>query len=184
MSFSFKDTEIPEVKVLEGPRFGDHRGFFCETFRAESFEALGLPPAVQQNHSRSEKWVLRGLHYQLQPAELGKLVRCARGSILDVAVDVRKGSPTFGKHVFIELDDTQNRMAWVPAGFAHGFLTLSDVADVIYMQTGYWSPEHERSLHYADPQVAIPWPEGPYKVSDKDAKAPTLDAIETNFIYS
>lgn len=181
MSFTFTPQAIPAVQLVEGRRFGDHRGFFSETFRAESFEQGGLPQLVQHNHSRSQKGVLRGLHFQLRPAPLGKLVRCARGAILDVAVDVRRGSSTYGQHVAVELTEEVNAMLWVPEGFAHGFLTLSDVADVIYMQSGYWSPDHERSLRWNDPTVGIPWPTQDVQLSDKDAVAPLLGDIETNF---
>lgn len=183
MGFTLTPTDLPEVNVVEGPRFGDHRGFFCETFREEDFAKAGIPTFVQHNHSRSEKGVLRGLHFQIEPAPLGKLVRCSRGKILDVAVDVRQGSPRYGRHVMVEIDDEHNRMLWIPPGFAHGFLTVSEVADVIYMQTGYWSPEHERSLAYDDPTVGIPWPEGPFKVSAKDEKAPRLADIDSNFVF-
>lgn len=184
MSFDFIPQSIPEVILVKGPRFGDQRGFFSETFRAEAFEQVGVPPLVQHNHSRSPKGVLRGLHYQLEPKALGKMVRCARGAILDVAVDIRKGSPHYGKYVTAELSDQENTMLWVPPGFAHGFLVLSEIADCMYMQTGYWSPEHERSLRWDDPTVGIPWPTRETQLSDKDAKAPLLDAIETNFSYS
>lgn len=183
MPFEFIPQSIPDVLLVRGSRFGDHRGFFSETFRVEDFEAHGIPTFVQHNHSRSERGVLRGLHYQLLPAPLGKLVRAARGSILDVAVDVRAGSPTYGKHVAAELNDHANEMLWVPPGFAHGLLVLSEVADVVYMQSGYWSPEHERSLRWDDPTVGIEWPIRDVKISDKDGSAPLLADIETNFDY-
>lgn len=183
MSFEFIPQTIPEVVLVKGKRFGDHRGFFSETFRAEDFAKGGLPELVQHNHSRSEKGVLRGLHYQLLPQPLGKLVRCARGAILDVAVDVRKGSPTYGGYVSAELSDERNAMLWVPPGFAHGFLTLSEIADVIYMQSGYWSPDHERGLRWNDPTVGIHWPSTDVKLSAKDEAAPLLADVETNFVY-
>lgn len=178
MGFSDAPQSIPDVLVIEGPRFGDERGFFSEVFRAQSFEDLGIPPLVQHNHSRSARGVLRGLHYQLPPAAIGKLVRCARGAILDVAVDLRKGSATFGQHVAVELTDRENRLLWVPEGFGHGFLTLSEVADVIYMQSGYWSPDHERSIRWDDPSLAIPWPETSPSLSKKDAAAPSLEEAD------
>ena len=183
MAFDFIAQSIPEVVLVRGPRFGDERGFFSETFREGDFRAGHIPPLVQQNHSRSQKGVLRGLHYQLEPKPLGKLVRCARGAILDVAVDVRMNSPTFGGYVAVELNDGENTMLWVPPGFAHGFLTLSSEADVLYQQSGYWSPEHERSLRWNDPKVGIPWPSQDVQLSDKDAAAPLLDGIETNLMY-
>ena len=184
MAFEFIPQSIPDVLLVVGPRFGDHRGFFSETYRLEEFQKAGLPPMMQHNHSRSPRGVLRGLHYQLEPRALGKLVRCARGSILDVAVDVRKNSPTFGRYVAVELNEESNSMLWVPPGFAHGFLSLSEVADCIYMQTGYWSPEHERSLRWDDPTVGIPWPTRDVQLSKKDAEAPLIAEIETNFSYS
>jgi len=178
MGFTETPQSVPDVSLLEGPRFGDSRGFFGEVFRASDFDELGIPPLVQHNHSRSTKGVLRGLHYQLPPAALGKLVRCARGAILDVAVDLRRGSATFGQHVAVELNDEANTMLWIPEGFAHGFLTLSDVADVIYMQSGYWSPDHERAIRWDDPTLAIPWPETNPALSAKDVAAPRLEAAE------
>lgn len=183
MPFEFIPQAIPEVLLVKGHRFGDDRGFFAETFRAEEFASAGIPPLVQHNHSRSRRGVLRGLHFQLEPKPLGKLVRCARGAILDVAVDVRRGSPTFGQHVAAELDDETNAMLWVPRGFAHGFLTLSEIADVIYLQSGYWAPDHERSLRWNDPTVGISWPTEDVQLSPKDAAAPLLADIETNFVY-
>lgn len=184
MPFEFIPQTIPAVLLIKGQRFGDDRGFFSETFRAEDFAEGRLPGLVQHNHSRSQRGVLRGLHYQLQPKPLGKLVRCARGSILDVAVDIRRGSPSYGQHVAVELTDKDNVMLWVPEGFAHGFLTLSEIADVIYMQSGYWSPDHERSLRWNDPTVGIPWPTEDVQLSGKDAAAPLLPDIETNFTYA
>lgn len=183
MPFEFVAQSIPEVKLVRAARFGDERGFFSETFRAQDFEAAGIPPLVQHNHSRSERGVLRGLHFQLRPRGLGKLVRCVRGRILDVAVDIRSGSPTFGEHVSVELTDHDSHMMWVPEGFAHGFATLSEVADVIYLQTDYWSPEHERSLRYN--AVPIDWQmtHQEIKLSKKDREAPGLAEIETNFSY-
>lgn len=178
MGFRGTPQSVPDVLLLEADRFGDERGFFSEVFRQSDFDELGMPPFVQHNHSRSQKGVLRGLHYQLPPAAIGKLVRCARGAILDVAVDLRKGSATFGQHVAVELDDTATKMLWVPEGFAHGFLTLSEVADVIYMQSGYWSAEHERSVRWDDPSLAIPWPEPNPRLSNKDARAPRLEEAE------
>lgn len=183
-AFSITPLELPEVCLVAGKRFGDERGFFSETFRQADFAELGLPEFRQHNHSRSERGVLRGLHFQINPSPLGKMVRCARGRIFDVAVDVRRGSPSFGRWVAEELSDEDNRMLWVPPGFAHGFLTLSELADVIYLQTDYWSPEHERSLRWDDPTVGIDWPLKDVKLSGRDEMAPGLDAIETNFDFS
>ncbi|MGF1509077.1 MAG: dTDP-4-dehydrorhamnose 3,5-epimerase [Myxococcota bacterium] len=178
MSFTTTSTTIPDVFIIEGRRFGDDRGFFTEDYREEAFRGMGLPPFVQINHSRSTKDVLRGLHYQLPPAAMGKLVRCVVGRILDVAVDIRKGSATFGQHVAVELGESETRFLWVPAGFAHGFLTLSDRADVMYKQSHYWSPDHERSIRWNDEALAIPWPTSSPVLSGKDAAAPSLEAAD------
>ncbi|MBN1960185.1 MAG: dTDP-4-dehydrorhamnose 3,5-epimerase [Deltaproteobacteria bacterium] len=181
--FSIIPQSIPEVLLLHYQRFGDERGFFSETFRENEFAALGLPEFVQENHSRSVRGVLRGLHYQNDPKAIGKLVRCARGSIFDVAVDVRKDSPTFGKWVGVELNDQQPNMLYVPVGFAHGFCTLSEIADIIYKQTGYYSPEHEGSIRFNDPTIAIKWPVDKPMLSAKDAAAPVLAEANNQFIY-
>lgn len=181
MAFRAEPQVIPEVLIIEADRFSDERGFFTEDFRESVFREMGLPPLVQHNHSRSHRGVLRGFHYQLPPAAIGKLVRCLRGAILDVAVDLRKGSATFGQHVAVELDEDSTRMIWVPAGFAHAFLTLSEVADVHYKQTGYWSRDHERSIRWNDEALAVPWDrwfDGEPVVSGKDAQAPGLDQAE------
>jgi len=152
-------TEIPDVMMIEPRVFGDDRGFFMESFNQRTFaDKTGLDlNFVQDNHSRSAKNVLRGLHYQIQQAQ-GKLVRAVVGSILDVAVDLRKSSSTFGKWVSCELSAENKRQLWVPAGFAHGFLVLSDTADVLYKTTDYYAPDYERSLLWNDPDVGIVWP--------------------------
>jgi len=179
MSFSATPQSIVDVLLIEGSRFGDERGFFTEDYREDAFREMGIPPFVQMNHSRSVQGVLRGLHYQIPPAAIGKLVRCLRGRILDVAVDLRKGSATFGQHVMVELDDQATRFLWVPAGFAHGMLIVSETADVVYKQTGYWSPEHERELNWKCPSLDIQWPEDlEIQVSAKDEAAPELEAAE------
>ena len=154
-------TDIPDVMILEPKVFGDERGFFMESFNAEAFaKATGVTtPFVQDNHSRSAKGVLRGLHYQLQQAQ-GKLLRVVRGTIFDVAVDIRKSSPTFGKWVGAELTADNNRQLWVPPGFAHGFVVLSESADVLYKTTDYYAPASERCISWDDPEIAIAWPEG------------------------
>lgn len=153
-------TAIPEVLILEPKVFGDERGFFMESFNKKVFdEAVGhAVDFVQDNHSRSSKGVLRGLHYQIQQPQ-GKLVRVTRGAVFDVAVDIRRASPTFGKWVGIELSESNHRQFWVPPGFAHGFLVLSDSADFLYKTTDYYAPAHERSLAWNDPQVGIDWPD-------------------------
>lgn len=152
-------TSIPEVMVLEPKVFGDARGFFFESFNRKVFrEVTGVDADfVQDNHSRSAKGVLRGLHYQLQQPQ-GKLVRVVRGAVFDVAVDIRRSSPTFGKWVGMELSEENHRQMWVPAGFAHGFVVLSESADFLYKTTDYYAPQHERCIAWDDPDVGIQWP--------------------------
>jgi dTDP-4-dehydrorhamnose 3,5-epimerase len=172
-------TEIPEVVILEPKVFGDERGFFLESFNQQRFnEVVGQQLSfVQDNHSCSAKGVLRGLHYQIQNPQ-GKLVRVVSGKIFDVAVDVRRGSPTFGKWVGDVISATDKKQIWVPAGFAHGFLVMSETAEVLYKTTDYYYPEHERSIAWNDPTLKIEWPiEAPPILSAKDAKASSfLDA--------
>jgi dTDP-4-dehydrorhamnose 3,5-epimerase len=151
-------TAIPDLLIIEPKVFGDARGFFFESFNQKAFnEATGLDVNfVQDNHSRSAKGVLRGLHYQVQQPQ-GKLVRVVRGRVLDVAVDVRKGSPTFGKWESIELTEENHKQFWVPAGFAHGFVVLSDSADFLYKTTDYYAPEFERCIAWNDPTLGVDW---------------------------
>ena len=151
---------IPDVVLIEPKVFGDSRGFFYESFNQQAFcEATGAQcEFVQDNHSRSSQGVLRGLHYQLPPRAQGKLVRVVRGSVFDVAVDIRKDSPTFGQWVGALLTEDNHRQLWVPPGLAHGFLVLSESADFLYKTTDYYSPEHERCIRWDDPQLAISWP--------------------------
>jgi dTDP-4-dehydrorhamnose 3,5-epimerase len=153
-------TEIPDVLIIEPKVFGDARGFFLESFNQKAFgEATGLAlNFVQDNHSRSARGVLRGLHYQVKQPQ-GKLVRVVRGSVFDVAVDLRRSSPTFGRWVGVELSEDNQRQFWVPTGFAHGFLVLSPSADFLYKTTDYYAPEHERCVAWNDPALAIRWPE-------------------------
>jgi dTDP-4-dehydrorhamnose 3,5-epimerase len=151
-------TVIPDVVIVELDRFGDERGFFMETWNERAFAALGIGARfVQDNHSRSVQHVLRGLHYQLRQAQ-GKLVRVAAGEIWDVAVDLRRSSPSFGRWVGTKLDAVVPRLMWIPPGFAHGFLVLSGSADVHYKATDYYAPEHERTLLWNDPALGIEWP--------------------------
>ena len=174
-------------RVIEGPllitpqMFGDERGFFFESWNQSRFdEAVGAPITFSQdNHSRSSSGVLRGLHYQLEPEPQGKLVRCPVGAIFDVAVDLRRSSSTFGQWVGAELSAENQQQLWVPVGFAHGFLTLSEAAEVLYEASGYWSKACERSLRWNDPQLAIAWPLEQLGIrerllAEKDAAAPTL----------
>lgn len=161
MSYTITQTDIPDVLILAPKVFGDSRGFFFESFNEKDFsEAIGLKTSfVQDNHSRSRKGVLRGLHYQLQQPQ-GKLVRVVRGSVFDVAVDIRKSSPTFGHWVGCELTEDNHRQFWVPAGFAHGFIVLSESADFLYKTTDYYAPLHERCIAWNDPAINIEWPSG------------------------
>jgi dTDP-4-dehydrorhamnose 3,5-epimerase len=163
-------TALPDVLVIEPRVFSDERGFFFESWNARSFSAAGLEATfVQDNHSRSAHNVLRGLHYQIEHAQ-GKLVRVCAGEVFDVAVDIRKSSPTFGRWVGIALSAQNRRMMWIPAGFAHGFLVLSDAAEFLYKTTDYWYAEHERTLLWNDPGLAIEWPlDGTPIVAGKDA---------------
>jgi dTDP-4-dehydrorhamnose 3,5-epimerase len=152
-------TEIEDVLILEPKVFGDERGFFYESFNNKRFDELvgSHVVFVQDNHSRSVRNVLRGLHYQIQQPQ-GKLVRVIQGSVLDVAVDIRRSSPTFGRHVAVELSAENKRMLWVPPGFAHGFLVTSENAEFLYKTTDYWAPAYERCIVWNDPQLAIDWP--------------------------
>ena len=174
-------TDIADVLVIEPKVFGDERGFFLESFNQKAFDdAVGQPVRfVQDNHSRSARGVLRGLHFQRPPHAQGKLVRVTQGNVFDVAVDIRKGSPTFGRWVGIELSGENHRQLWVPPGLAHGFLVLSESADFLYKTTDYYAPQAERSLRWNDPVIGIEWPDpgAPIITSGKDSAAPGLDAL-------
>ena len=173
-------TRIPEVLILEPKVFGDERGFFYESFNARAFaEATGLKREfVQDNHSRSARGVLRGLHYQLQQAQ-GKLVRVCLGEVLDVTVDIRRNSPTFGQWVGVRLSAENKRQLWVPEGFAHGFVVLSEYAEFLYKTTDYYAPAHERCIRWDDPQLAIDWEfEGSPQLSAKDQAGLSLQDAE------
>ena len=173
-------TELPDVLVLEPRVFGDERGFFFESFNARAFaEATGLTREfVQDNHSRSARGVLRGLHYQISQPQ-GKLVRVVAGEVFDVAVDLRRGSPTFGRWAGVHLSADNKRQLWVPEGFAHGFVVLSESAEFLYKTTDYYAPEHERCIRWDDPQLAIDWPlhEAP-QLSAKDRNGVALAEAE------
>lgn len=173
-------TDLPEVLIIEPKVFGDARGFFLESFNAKAFaKATGVDlPFVQDNHSRSAQGVLRGLHYQIQQPQ-GKLVRVVRGAVFDVAVDVRRSSRNFGRWVGVELSEDNHRQLWVPPGFAHGFLVLSDSADFLYKTTDYYAPEHERSVLWNDPAIGIDWPlPGAPLLSGKDQAGVLLKDAE------
>jgi len=159
MAIQVTATALPEVKIIEPKVFGDARGYFVESFNAREFEALVASGVnfVQDNHSRSAKGVLRGLHYQIEHAQ-GKLVRVVEGEVFDVAVDIRRSSPNFGKWVGVRLSADDHRQLWVPPGFAHGFVVLSESAQFLYKTTDYWYPEFERSIAWNDPEIGIEWP--------------------------
>lgn len=175
-SVKITESTLPGVYVLEPRVFGDARGFFVETFRESLLAEAGIASRfVQDNHSRSRRGTLRGLHYQrVQPQ--GKLVRVTRGRVFDVAVDIRRGSPNFGRWFGMELDDVQHRMLYIPPDYAHGFLVLSDEADFFYKCTDYWHPASERGVIWNDPAIGIAWPDAGVAplLSDKDAALPTL----------
>ncbi len=176
MPYTATPTALQGVLILEPKVFGDDRGFFFESFNQRDFQQVtGLDVTfVQDNHSRSVQGVLRGLHYQIQHPQ-GKLVRVTQGQVYDVAVDLRKASPTFGQHVGVELSADNKRQLWIPPGFAHGFVVLSETAEFLYKTTDYWYPEHERSLLWSDPQLGIRWPmDAPPQLAAKDAAAKLL----------
>lgn len=157
---------------------GDSRGWFQETYRRNVLADLGIhDDFVQDNHSRSERGVLRGLHFQVGDRPQAKLVRCARGAILDVVVDIRRGSPTFGRWEAWQLDDERGLQLYCPVGFAHGFVVLSDVADVVYRCSDYYDPSGDSSIRFDDPAIGIDWPGGPHTVSDRDRSAPLLAEV-------
>ena len=175
-------TAIPEVLIIEPKVFGDARGFFYESFNQQAFNKATDTNfnVVQDNHSRSTGGVLRGLHYQLPPKAQGKLVRVVRGAVFDVAVDIRRSSSTFGQWVGVELSEDNHRQFWIPPGFAHGFLTLSESADFLYKTTDYYSPEHERCIAWDDPTIAINWPDigSVPQLSAKDQQGRALNLAE------
>jgi dTDP-4-dehydrorhamnose 3,5-epimerase len=179
-------TRLDGPLVLAPVVHGDERGFFAETFRTDAYAALGIAEDfVQDNHSRSGRGVLRGMHFQVGPGQT-KLVRCARGSILDVVVDLRRGSPTYGEWEAWELDDASMQQLYAPIGFAHGFCVLSETADVVYKCSNYYVPELERGIAYDDPDIGIRWPDDiELVVSERDASAPRLRDVadELPFVY-
>lgn len=176
---------IDGLLLIEGNSFIDERGFFMESFRADDWAKAGLPPLVQDNLARSKRGVVRGMHYQKDPQAIGKLVRCVRGRIFDAVVDIRRGSPTFGKWASVELTDEGSRAFWIPAGFAHGLCVMSDEADVAYKVTGYWSAAVDRGVRWNDPEIAIRWPLKPGEaiVSAKDQVLPLLSEAADLLTY-
>lgn len=169
-------TEIPDVLIFEPKVFSDERGFFMESFNQKIFEEAvgGKVEFVQDNHSKSTKGVLRGLHYQIEPYAQGKLVRCVAGEVFDVAVDIRKDSETFGKWVGVNLSSENKKQLWIPEGFAHGFLVLSDSAEFLYKTTNFYNPGSDKGVAWNDPDIGISWPINNPLLSDKDSKQPFL----------
>lgn len=184
MPFHFQPLAIPEVILVEPQRFGDTRGFFMETYQYETFAANGIALRfVQDNHSRSAQGVLRGLHYQKDPVAQGKLLKAVVGEIFDVAVDIRRGSPTFGQWVGEILSAENGRLLYVPPGFAHGFCVLSETADLIYKTTDYYHPESEKGIIWNDPQIGVEWPIANPLLSTRDQTQPSLAEADFNFQY-
>jgi len=178
----FRETEIPGVREVHVKFFGDARGFFAEAYSKKTWNEVGFSEEfVQDNLSKSAKGTLRGLHYQLATHGMGKLIRTVSGSVFDVAVDLRIGSPTFGKWIGRTLSAENGLALWIPAGFAHGFLALEDESVIWYRCTNYYAPEAERSLLFKDPTIGIKWPDQPTVVSERDLKAPCLERAEYDF---
>ncbi len=184
MPFQIRRLEIPDVLLIEAEVHRDERGFFMETYKRSEFAAWGLPDLfVQANHSRSRRGVLRGLHYQKEPRSQGKLVMALHGCVFDVAVDIRRGSPTYGRWVGEELSADNGRMLYVPVGFAHGFCVLSDEADVLYLVTEEYARDLDRGVLWNDPEIGIAWPIAGPILSPKDARLPCLREADNNFHF-
>ena len=184
MQFTFTKLDIPEVILVEAQSFSDDRGFFLETFKESVFISNGIDTKfVQDNFSHSIKGVLRGLHYQKNPKAQTKLVTVLRGKIFDVAIDIRKDSPTFGKWVGEILSENNHKLLCVPEGFAHGFYVLSEEADVLYKVSQEYSPEHDRGIIWNDPEIDIDWPVDKPIISKKDLQLPILKNADNNFVY-
>ncbi len=184
MPFTFKKLEIPEVILIEAKAFSDDRGFFMESYQDSSFTENGIDDKfIQDNFSHSTKGVLRGLHYQKDPKSQAKLVTALRGEIFDVGVDMRKGSPTYGNWVGEVLSEQNHRLLYVPEGFAHGFLVLSNEADILYKVNAEYSPENERGIIWNDPEVNIKWPMEKPIVKDIDSQQPLLKNADNDFSY-
>jgi dTDP-4-dehydrorhamnose 3,5-epimerase len=177
-------TRLAGLVLLAPDVYGDERGFFVETYREELWSGFGIPPGfVQDNHSRSRKGTLRGIHFQTHPGQ-GKLVRCARGKVLDVVVDLRRGSPTFGEWEAVELDDERHLQLWIPVGFGHGFCVLSDVADFTYKCTNLYDPATEAGIRFDDPEIGIEWPDIELLYSERDATAPRLADVRDELPFT
>jgi dTDP-4-dehydrorhamnose 3,5-epimerase len=185
MPFEFTPTDIPEVILITARKFPDDRGFFMETYKASDFESAGITGTfVQDNYSRSTYGVLRGLHYQKDPDAQGKLVSVIKGKIFDVAVDLRRGAPTFGQWVGVTLSDERPELLWVPEGFAHGFCVLSDTVEFTYKcSSSEYAPETYRGITWNDPDLGIPWPVKNPTLSQRDQNLPRLKDADNNFVY-
>jgi dTDP-4-dehydrorhamnose 3,5-epimerase len=184
MPFRFAGLEIPEVMLITSQAFPDQRGFLVERYRRSAFVSAGIPQAfVQENYSRSRRGVLRGLHYQKSPQAQGKLISVVRGEIFDVAVDLRRGSPTYGRWVSATLSGESQQMLYVPVGFAHGFCVTSDEADVVYKITAEHAPDLERGIIWNDPDLGIPWPVREPFLSGRDAQLGRLRDADNDFVY-
>lgn len=184
MLFIFKKLEIPEIILIEPRVFEDERGFLMETYRYSEFAKFGIKEQFNQdNHSKSKRGVLRGLHYQKYPEAQAKIIRCIKGEIFDVAVDIRKNSPTYGKWVGVILSLENKKQLYIPAGFAHGLCVLSDEAEIIYKNSAEYSPEYGRGIIWNDPEININWPIKNPIVSEKDSKNPLLKKADNKFIY-
>ena len=183
MPFNFEKTALEDVIVITPRVFNDDRGFFMETYKSSDFINNGIKgDFVQDNHSKSSKGVLRGLHYQKNPKAQAKIVRCIKGAIFDVAVDIRKGSKTYGKWVGVELSEENKKMLYIPAGFAHGFCVRSDVAEICYKSSDEYSPENDRGIMWNDSEIGIDWNlDSEPVISEKDAKHPLLKDADNNF---
>jgi dTDP-4-dehydrorhamnose 3,5-epimerase len=179
MPFQFKNTELPDVILINPVVFGDERGFFMESYKESEFSNHGIKDYfVQDNHSKSQKNVLRGLHFQLPPFGQAKLVRCIVGEIFDVAVDIRKNSKTFGQWTGHVLSENNKHMLYIPSGFAHGYFTISEIAEVLYKTTAEYAPEYDRGIIWNDPKINIAWPSFEVLLSEKDQKHPPLDEAD------
>lgn len=184
MPFKFSRLEIPDIILVEPLSFKDNRGVFMELYKYSDFARAGIKECfLQDNYSRSVKNVLRGLHYQKYPRAQGKLVRCLKGRVFDVAVDIRNGSPTYGRWVGVELSENNNIMLYIPPAFAHGFVVLSNLAEVLYECTEEYSPEDDRGIIWNDPDIRINWPVKKPILSEKDRRHPLLKDADNNFRY-
>jgi dTDP-4-dehydrorhamnose 3,5-epimerase len=184
MSFRFIPLELPGLTLIEETRRGDARGFFAETFKESEFRAAGIPgPFVQDNHARSARGVLRGMHYQLPPKPQGKLIRVVSGEVFDVAVDLRKGSPTYGRWAGVRLSGDEGRLLWVPPGFAHGYVVLSETSDFMYKVTAEYDAALDRGVRWNDPAIGIEWPMEAPVLSDRDVRQPMLVEADNPFVF-